>query len=79
MSVNYASGLSDYEHKGRCGMKETFDDEETLSSAVTKLVEMMKKSEKTVVITGAGVSTSAGIPDFRGPNGWWLGRVMQKP
>lgn len=36
---------------------------------VQELVNMMFQSRNTVVVTGAGISTEAGIPDFRGENG----------
>jgi NAD-dependent deacetylase len=32
---------------------------------------MVQEARRIVVLTGAGISTDSGIPDFRGPNGVW--------
>jgi len=40
-------------------------------SKVARLVDFMRESPHTVVHTGAGISTAAGIPDFRGVGGVW--------
>jgi len=35
---------------------------------------MLMNAERVVALTGAGISTSAGVPDFRGPNGLYVTR-----
>jgi NAD-dependent deacetylase len=35
------------------------------------LVERWRAAERPVVLTGAGISTASGIPDFRSPGGRW--------
>lgn len=40
-------------------------------SQLETLAQWMKQSNKTVVLTGAGMSTESGIPDFRSSSGLW--------
>jgi NAD-dependent deacetylase len=38
---------------------------------VARLAELMQDRRPCVVLTGAGISTESGIPDFRSPSGIW--------
>jgi len=38
---------------------------------IERLAQLIVKSQKVVVFTGAGISTESGIPDFRSPGGVW--------
>ena len=41
------------------------------SHAVDRARALVAESRRIVVLTGAGISTDSGIPDFRGPDGVW--------
>jgi len=39
--------------------------------AVSQIARDWREAERVVVLTGAGISTASGIPDFRSPGGRW--------
>jgi NAD-dependent deacetylase len=42
-----------------------------MEELIRKLTDLILRSRKVIVFTGAGVSTESGIPDFRSPGGVW--------
>lgn len=41
------------------------------SDEIATLIDLIWNADETVAMTGAGISTASGIPDFRGENGIW--------
>jgi len=52
-------------------LKETIEPAEDTRVKAKQLAQWIKESKTFVIFTGAGISTAAGIPDFRGPDGVW--------
>lgn len=42
-----------------------------MTPEVARLANLIASAQRIMLVTGAGVSTHAGIPDYRGPNGVW--------
>ncbi|KAK9835969.1 hypothetical protein WJX81_002387 [Elliptochloris bilobata] len=80
MSLGYAGKLSYREELGgQLGAPELFDTDAELQVKVEQLAELVHACNNIVVFTGAGISTSCGIPDFRGPQGVWTLQRAGKP
>ena len=42
-----------------------------MSNQIQELANLIKSSDRTIILTGAGISTDSGLPDFRSDNGFW--------
>ena len=59
-------------------MSENSEQGKSLAAQAAQLVSMIQAADTVVVLTGAGVSTESGIPDFRGPDGLWLDKELEE-
>eukprot|EP01091_Cochliopodium_minus_P008722 TRINITY_DN2022_c0_g1_i2.p1 TRINITY_DN2022_c0_g1~~TRINITY_DN2022_c0_g1_i2.p1 ORF type:complete len:288 (-),score=68.65 TRINITY_DN2022_c0_g1_i2:1058-1921(-) len=69
--INVEGKKSDYGHVKESRLVEYFDKPSEVLEKVKRLAELITNSKKRVFYTGAGISTSAKIPDYRGTNGSW--------
>lgn len=67
----YAGRLTPYDNKGELNLANEPDPALAILQKIRLLADRIRNSKNVVMHTGAGISTSAGINDFRGPNGVW--------
>jgi NAD+-dependent protein deacetylase sirtuin 6 len=70
-AAGYSERLSECSNKGQLNLRDAPDPPVAVLGKVRALAAMIRASPHTVVHSGAGLSTSAGIADFRGPTGVW--------
>ncbi|CAI9568433.1 unnamed protein product, partial [Staurois parvus] len=59
------------EGEGAAREEEIVDTDEVLLEKVLELADALRGAKNLVIYTGAGISTAAAIPDYRGPSGVW--------
>ncbi|MES1911990.1 MAG: hypothetical protein MHM6MM_004340 [Cercozoa sp. M6MM] len=81
MSDGYNARLAPGIPKGRVGMREVRERKSMVRTKALRLAKLIHAAAGNVVVfSGAGISTSCGIPDFRGPTGvWTLEKKGQSP
>jgi len=57
-------------------VSERNDSDELLHTKIRTLAAWIQDARRTVVFTGAGISTAAGLPDYRGLKGIWTRKIQ---
>ncbi|KAK2947254.1 putative NAD-dependent histone deacetylase sirtuin-1 [Blattamonas nauphoetae] len=65
------TGFIQHVHRVQQALSESVRSPLRLYSTIDDAVSLIRKSSKIVVISGAGISVSCGIMDFRSPNGFY--------
>lgn len=47
-------------------------------AAINQAADILRRADRLVVLTGAGVSAESGVPTFRGSNGLWEGHHIEE-
>lgn len=67
--------LRSEEEEGNAAMVMSGDDQQdnetSMDGVLARATQVLAAARRVVVLTGAGISTDSGIPDFRGPQGVW--------
>ena len=42
-----------------------------ITNQISSFFKLIEKSKKILILTGAGISTESGLPDFRSDDGFW--------
>eukprot|EP00324_Dicrateria_rotunda_P008350 CAMPEP_0206178854 /NCGR_PEP_ID=MMETSP1474-20131121/65586_1 /ASSEMBLY_ACC=CAM_ASM_001110 /TAXON_ID=97495 /ORGANISM="Imantonia sp., Strain RCC918" /LENGTH=108 /DNA_ID=CAMNT_0053591665 /DNA_START=228 /DNA_END=551 /DNA_ORIENTATION=- len=58
-------------HLKKESLQEYQDEPDVLEAKIDELALLFKESNQIVSFTGAGISTSSNIPDYRSPTGIW--------
>eukprot|EP01012_Entosiphon_sulcatum_P040479 TRINITY_DN5412_c0_g1_i2.p1 TRINITY_DN5412_c0_g1~~TRINITY_DN5412_c0_g1_i2.p1 ORF type:complete len:730 (+),score=57.81 TRINITY_DN5412_c0_g1_i2:39-2228(+) len=58
---------------------EYLDEEAVFLQKMQQVAQWVRRARHVVVQTGAGITTSAGIPDYRGPTGVWTMKAKGTP
>ena len=55
-------------HNDKKMKMELFDEADVLEEKIDQLTDLIRDSKYFIAFTGAGISTSAGVPDYRSTN-----------